>query len=187
MVMDLIWRSKYDLRKGDLFVLSSVRVRRVRRGSITSELLMSGGGVHSILVLPLVDRCIETIDVCIWRMFVFMSVVVAVWECLLCSGRCLKKLFFCLGVSKYVLCLCSGCDGCCVFCLYCEAWSCRCSCMGSESVSSCRYCMFVSCANPVAVLNAAFCMTCSLFMQVEDARGDHMEEAYSRAGPITAL
>ena len=27
----------------------------------------------------LVARCLETIDVCIWRMFVFMSVVVAVW------------------------------------------------------------------------------------------------------------
>ena len=43
-----------------------------------------------------------------------------------------------------MLCLCSECDGCCVFCLYCEAWSCRCSCMGSVSVSSCRCCMFVS-------------------------------------------
>ena len=41
-------------------------------------------------------------------------------------------------------------------------------------VSSCRCCMFVSCVHPVAVLNAAFCMTCSLFMLVEDARGDHM-------------
>ena len=58
-----------------------------------------------------------------------------------------------LGVLKYVVCLCSGC---CVFCLYCEAWSCRCSCMGSVSVSSCRCCMFVSCVHPVAVLNAAF-------------------------------
>ena len=29
-------------------------------------------------------------------------------------------------------------------------------------VSSCRCCMFVSCVHPVAVLNAAFCMTCSL-------------------------
>ena len=36
---------KYDLRKGDLFVLSWARVRRVRRGSISSELLMCGGGV----------------------------------------------------------------------------------------------------------------------------------------------
>ena len=31
-----------------------------------------------ILLLPLVARCIETIDVCIWRMFVFMSVVAIV-------------------------------------------------------------------------------------------------------------
>ena len=37
-----------------------------------------------------------------------------------------------------------------------------------------RCCMFVSCMHPVAVLNAAFCMTCSLLMLVEDARGDHM-------------
>ena len=56
-----------------------------------AELLVCGGGVRSILLLPLVARCLETIDVCIWRMFVFMSVVVTVWglwECLLCSGRC---------------------------------------------------------------------------------------------------
>ena len=45
----------------------------------------------------------------------------------------------------------------------------------------------VSCLHPVAVLNAAFCMTCSLLILVEDVRGDHMEEAYSRAGPLTAL
>ena len=30
-------------------------------------------------LLHLVDRCIETIDVCIWCKFVFMSVVVIVW------------------------------------------------------------------------------------------------------------
>ena len=47
--------------------------------------------------------------------------------------------------------------------------------------------MFVSCVHPVAVLNAAFCMTCRLLRLVEDARGDHMEEAYSRTGLITAL
>ena len=52
----------YDLRKGDLFVLSWARVRRVRRGSISSELLVCGGGVRSILLLPLVARCLETID-----------------------------------------------------------------------------------------------------------------------------
>ena len=54
-------------------------MRQVRPGSLSSELLMCGGGVRSILLLPLVGRCIETIDVCIWRMFVFMSVVVTVW------------------------------------------------------------------------------------------------------------
>ena len=57
--------------------------------------------------------------------------------------------------------------------------------MGSVSVSSCRCCMFVSCVHPVAVLNAAFCMTCSLLML--DARGDHMEGAHPRAGLIIAL
>ena len=77
-----------------------------------------------------------------------------------------------------------GCDGCCVFCLYCDAWSCRCLCMGSMSVLSCRCWM---CVSPLTVLNAAFCMTCSLLMLVEDARGDHMEEAYSRTGLMNAL
>ena len=37
---------------------------------------MCGGGVRSILLLPLVARCL---DVCIWRMFVSMCVVVTVW------------------------------------------------------------------------------------------------------------
>ena len=36
---------KYDLRKGDLFLLSWSRMRRVRQGSLYSELLMCGGGV----------------------------------------------------------------------------------------------------------------------------------------------
>ena len=39
---------KYDLRKGDFCILSWTRVRRVRRGSISSELLMCGGGLRSI-------------------------------------------------------------------------------------------------------------------------------------------
>ena len=64
---------KYDLRKGDLFVLSWARVRRVRRRSLSSELLMCAQ------YFVIVARCLETIDVCIWRMFVFMSVVVTVW------------------------------------------------------------------------------------------------------------
>ena len=35
--------------------------------------------MRSILLLPLVARCLETIDVCTWCMFVFMSVVMTVW------------------------------------------------------------------------------------------------------------
>ena len=66
---------KYGFRKGDLFVLSWARVQRVIRGSFSSELLMCGGGVCSVLLLPLVARCIETIDVCIWR----MPVLVTLW------------------------------------------------------------------------------------------------------------
>ena len=59
--------------------------------------------------------------------------------------------------------------------------------MGSMSVSSCRCCMFVSCVHPVAVLNAALSMSFSLLLLVEDARGAHVEEAYFRAGLMTAI
>ena len=52
---------KYTLRKGDLFVLKGA----------TSE-------TGSILLLPLVARCLETLDVCILRMFAFMPLVVTV-------------------------------------------------------------------------------------------------------------
>ena len=53
-------------------------MRRVIQGSISSELLMGGGGVSSISLLLLVARCLETIHVCIWHMFAFMSVLVTV-------------------------------------------------------------------------------------------------------------
>ena len=42
---------KYDLRKGDLFVLSLARVRQVIWGSISSEQLMCGGGVVQYFVI----------------------------------------------------------------------------------------------------------------------------------------
>ena len=44
--------------------------------------------------------------------------------------------------------------------------------MGSMSVSSCRCC--------------SLCLVC-LIMLVEDARGDHMEEAYSRGRSLDCL
>ena len=104
-----------------------------------------------------------------------MSVVVTVWVSvgyLLSSGR-VEDSVLSLGMLNHVVCLCRGCDGCCVFYLHCETWRCRCLCMGSVSVSSCRCCMFVSCVHPDAVLNAGFCMTCCLLRPILDARGDH--------------
>ena len=115
------------------------------------------------------NRCMYMEHVCF---YVCCSDRVGVCGNVCCVAAVVKYSGF--GVLKYVVYLCSGCDGCFVFCLFCEAWSCRCSCMGSVSVSSCRCCMFVSCVHPVTVLNAAFCMTCGLLM-LEDARGDYME------------
>ena len=68
----------------------------MRRGIISLEPLMCGGDVRSILLLSLVARYLETIEVCIWRMFVFMSVVVTVWgmwECFLCTGLVKDSVF----------------------------------------------------------------------------------------------
>ena len=53
-------------------------MRRVWRGSVSSELTMCGEGMGSILLLPFVARYLETVNVCIWRMFAFMSVIVTV-------------------------------------------------------------------------------------------------------------
>ena len=62
------------------------------------------------------------------------------------------------------------------FLLCCKSWNCRCSCMGNVHISSRKCCIFMSCVHPVVVPNAAFCMTCSLLMLLEDAIGDHMED-----------
>ena len=112
--------------------------------------------------MPRDNRCMYMAHVCF---YVCCSDCVGVCGNVCCVAVVVKNSgVLSLGVLKYVVCLCRGSDGCCVFCLYCEAWSCMCSCMGSVSVSSCRCCMFVSGMHPVAVLNAAFCMTCSLKM-----------------------
>ena len=46
---------------------------------------------------------------------------------------------------------------------------------------------FVSCVHPVAVLNAALCMACSLLMLVYNATIWNMGAAYSRAALMTTL
>ena len=72
MVMDVFWwltLCKYDL-KHTTFCSELGKDATSEAGSISSEMLMCGEGMHSILLLPLVARCLETIDVCIWHMFV---------------------------------------------------------------------------------------------------------------------
>ena len=102
------------------------------------------------------NRCVYMANVCF---YVGCSDCVGVCGNICCVVAVVEDSVFSLGVLKYVVCLCKGCDGCCVFYLNCESWSCRCSCMG---VSPCRCCMFVSCVYHETVLNAAFCMTCSV-------------------------
>ena len=71
---------------------------------------MCGGGVRSILLLPLVAICLETIYVCIWGKFVFISVVrvVTVWGVCGNVAAVVEDSVFSLGVLKYVVCLCKG-------------------------------------------------------------------------------
>ena len=57
----------------------------------------------------------------------------------------------------------------------------KCECFVMQMLYVC-----VSCAS-CGSSQCCICMTCSLLMLVETARGDHMEEAYSRAGLMTAL
>ena len=98
-----------------------------------------------------------------------MSVVVTVWVSVgmfVVYRPLLQIVFFSLGALKYVACFCKECDGCCVFCLYCEG----------GTVCLCLVCILWQ-----------FCMTYSVLMRVKDAKGDHMEEAYSRTGVMTAL
>ena len=74
---------------------------------------MCGGGVRSILLLPLVARCLETIDVCIWRMFVCMSVVVTVG---VCGNVCCEVVLS--GFSKRLFCFVQAKTLCMYGCMY---------------------------------------------------------------------
>ena len=96
--------------------------RPVRWGSISSELLMNGGGARSILLLPLVVRCLETIDVCMYMAHVCFWVGCS--DCVgVCGNVCCVSAVaedsgvLNIGVLKYVVCLCWECDEWCVFCL----------------------------------------------------------------------
>ena len=69
---------KVRFKKGCIICAEFDKGVTSKAGSVSSE-LMCGGGVSSILLLPLVASCLDIIDVCIWHMFDFMSVVVIVW------------------------------------------------------------------------------------------------------------
>ena len=103
--------------------------------SISSELLMCGGGARSIFLLPLVARCLETI--CIYMAHVCFLCLLwwGLWEYLLCSGRCWKKCFL-ASECWSMLCVCVGDVMDVVFsvCIVRRGVSCRCSYMGSVSV-----------------------------------------------------
>ena len=90
---------KYDLMKRDLFVLSWARVRRARQGSLSSELLMCGGGVRSILLLPLVARCLE--NRCMYMEHVCFYVC-----CSDCVGACGKVCYVAAIVKNSVFLAC---------------------------------------------------------------------------------
>ena len=57
---------------------------------------------------------LKTIDVCIWRMLFLFVVEVCGNVC--CVVAVIEDSVFSNGVLKYVVCLCKGCDGCCIFC-----------------------------------------------------------------------
>ena len=139
---------KYELRKDDLLFPSWARVRRVRRGNIYSELIICAQHfvISSCGKMPSENRCVYMAHVCF---YVCCNDCMGVCGNVGCVSGVVKDSVFSLGMLKYVVCLCRGCD---VFCLNFETWSCRCSCMRSVSVSSCRCCIFV---HPVAVLNVA--------------------------------
>ena len=56
-------------------------MRRVSRVSMSSELIMCGGRVHSIVLLSLVAICQDTIDLCISYMFFNVCCSDCVWAC----------------------------------------------------------------------------------------------------------
>ena len=91
--------------------------------------------------MPRGNRCMYIVHVCF---DVCCSEDVGVCGNVCCEVAVVKDS---VGLLTYVVCLCKGCDGCCVLCFYSDAWSCMCFCMGSMSISSCICCMCASCGS----------------------------------------
>ena len=62
--------------------------------------------------MPIDNRCRYMAHVCF---YVGCSDYVGVCGNVYCVAAVVTNSVFSLGVSKYVVCLCRGCDGCCVF------------------------------------------------------------------------
>ena len=60
------------------------------------------------------NKCMYMSHVC----FYVCCFCVGVGGNICCVAAVVKVSVFSLGMLKYVVCLCKGCDGCCVFCLY---------------------------------------------------------------------
>ena len=88
---------KYNLGKGDLFVLSWARMRRVRRGSLSSKMLMCSGGVSQYFVIASCcsmhrdNRCMYMTHVCL---YVCCSDYVGVCENVCCAAAIVKYIGF---------------------------------------------------------------------------------------------
>ena len=80
--------------------------------------------VCAVFLLSLVsrdNRCMYMTHVCF---YVCCSDCMGVCGNVCCVAAVVKDRVFSLGVLKYVVSLCKECDGCCVFCLYYDAWIC---------------------------------------------------------------
>ena len=145
MVVDVIW-----LRICVSMILGSVIIfflswASVRRGSISSELLMCGKGVCSILLLPLVardNRCMYMSHV---GFYVCCSDCVGVCGNVCCVAAVVENsVFLSLGVLS-ILWVCVGDVMDVVFSVFIvRRGAVDARVLGSVSVSSCRCCMFVS-------------------------------------------
>ena len=81
--------------------------------------------------MPRDNRCMSMAHVCL---YVCCSDCVETCGNVCCVAAVGKDRAFQPWSVEVCLRLCNVCDGCCVFCLYCDAWRCRCSCMGNMSV-----------------------------------------------------
>ena len=59
--------------------------------------------MRSILILPLVARCLETIDVCIWRMCVFIYLLILIIPCAAVVECLLNKFYLWKSIIWIVL------------------------------------------------------------------------------------